>query len=230
MARIGRALVKLDQWQPATVLTAPVRQSLEQLATALDADGRALVASILKEPTWEALAQLPLSEDDRNMMRATTRNTAVPTIIHGGHRINVIPSEVVLDVDGRILPGQDPDAWRQEVQDVVGDEVEVALLSRESGIAADPASPLFDAMAATIAEMDPGAAVTPYLVSGGTDARHLPDVKVYGFFPAVPPERSALYSGLIHGHNERIAVEDLTFGTRFLYEVVVRFCRAEPAA
>jgi acetylornithine deacetylase/succinyl-diaminopimelate desuccinylase-like protein len=164
------------------------------------------------------------------LLRATTRNTAVPTIVHGGHRINVIPSEVVLDVDGRILPGQDPEAWRQEVQAVVGDEVEVTLLSREEGIAADPASPLFDAIAATIAELDPGAAVAPSLCSGGTDARHLPGVKVYGFFPAFPAARSALYSGLVHGHNERIAVDDLAFGTRFLYQVVVRFCGANPAS
>lgn len=229
MARLGRALVKLDEWEPPTVLTAPVRQMLEAIGPALGADGQAGVAAILDAPTWDALARLPLTEDERNMLRAMTRNTAVPTIVHGGHRINVIPSEVVLDVDGRILPGQDPEAWREAVQAVVGDEVEVALLSREEGIAADPASPLFDVIAATIAELDPGAVVASSLCSGGTDARHLPGVKVYGFFPAFPAARSALYSGLVHGHNERIAVEDLAFGTRFLYEVVVRLCGATAA-
>ncbi|RIK36084.1 MAG: hypothetical protein DCC58_19720, partial [Chloroflexi bacterium] len=54
----------------------------------------------------ENLSRLPLGEHDLLALRATTRNTAVPTIIHGGHRINVIPGEVICDVDGRVLPGQ----------------------------------------------------------------------------------------------------------------------------
>ncbi|HEV2109140.1 MAG TPA: M20/M25/M40 family metallo-hydrolase [Thermomicrobiales bacterium] len=224
MRRIGEALVKLHAWEPETVLTDPVRQMLETVSSALDADHQAAVARILREPSWVALASLAPDEDTRLMLRATTRDTAVPTIIHGGHRINVIPSEVVLDVDGRILPGTDPDEWRQRVQGVVGDQVDVELLSREQGIMADPASPLFDAIAETMAALDPGSAVAPYLVSGGTDARNIPGVKVYGFFPHPPSDRTALYSTLVHGHDERIAVEDLGFATRFLYDVVTRFC------
>ncbi len=77
-----------------------------------------------------------------------------------------------------------------------------------------------------MAEVAPGGVVAPYLVSGGTDAPSLPETKVYGFFPLVSTERAALYATLIHGHDERIAVEDLVVGTRFLYEVVTRFCGA----
>jgi acetylornithine deacetylase/succinyl-diaminopimelate desuccinylase-like protein len=226
MAKLGRALVKLEAWQPPTTLTAPVRQMLETLAPAFGEDGPARVAAIVANPTWDAIAALPVDDDTRLMLRATTRNTAVPTIVHGGHRINVIPSEVVLDVDGRILPRQNPGEWRDMVQGVVGDETTVELLSREEGIAADPASPLFDTIATTIADLVPGAAVAPYLVSGGTDARNIPGVKVYGFFPFLPSDRAALYSSLVHGHNERVAVDDLAFATRFLYDVVVRFCGA----
>lgn len=226
MRRIGEALVKLHDWEPETVLTDPVRQMLETIAPALEADKQAGIKGILESPTWEQLEALGLDADTNLMLRATTRDTAVPTIIHGGHRINVIPSEIVLDVDGRILPGTEPEDWRQRIQEVVGDEVEVELLSREQGIMADPASPLFDAIAETMASMDPGSAVAPYLVSGGTDARNIPGVKVYGFFPHPPSDRNALYSTLVHGHDERIAVEDLAFATRFLYEVVIRFSAA----
>lgn len=224
MRRIGKALVKLHDWQPDTVLTDPVRQMLETISPALDPAKQQTISTILQQPSWEDMESLGLDDDTNLMLRATTRDTAVPTIIHGGHRINVIPSEIVLDVDGRILPGTDPEEWRQRVQTVVGDEVEVKLLSREQGIMADPASPLFDAIAETMAAMDPGSAVAPYLVSGGTDARNIPDVKVYGFFPHPLSDRTALYSTLVHGHDERIAVEDLAFATRFMYEVVIRFC------
>lgn len=227
MDRIGRALGRLTEWEPETTLTAPVRQMLETMAPAFGPDGPARVAAIVADPTWEAIAALPLDDDTRLMLHATTRNTAVPTIIHGGHRINVIPSEIVLDVDGRILPGQDPSDWRDIVQAVVGNEVEVELLSQEQGIAADPSSPFFDAIVATIDEMVPGAAVAPFLLSGGTDARHLPDIKVYGFFPFPPSRRGPRNNSLIHGHNERIAIDDLAFATRFIYDVVKRFCGTE---
>jgi acetylornithine deacetylase/succinyl-diaminopimelate desuccinylase-like protein len=98
------------------------------------------------------------------------------------------------------------------------------LLSRNEGIEAEPSSLLFDAIDATISAMDPAAVVAPYLSAGGTDARHLPGIKVYGFFPYGPSEQAATYSPLIHGHNERIAIADLAFGTRFLYDLVLRFC------
>ncbi|MGH2534342.1 MAG: M20/M25/M40 family metallo-hydrolase [Thermomicrobiales bacterium] len=226
MARLGQALVRLHHWQPPTIICRSVHQMLETVAEAFGPDGSAMIRRILANPSWEALRALPLDDEYRRMLRATTRNTAVPTIVRGGHRINVIPSEVVLDVDGRILPGEEPEAWRRQVQEVVGDQVEVTLLSRESGIEADPASPLFDAIAETMTELDPGSAVAPYLTSGGTDARHLPDVKVYGFFPIGPNDRTALYGTLVHGHDERIAIDDLAFSNRFLYDLVVRFCGA----
>lgn len=229
MRRLGEALVALHAWEPPTVLTEPVRQMLATIGPSLGGHGPARAQQILADaaPTWADLAALPLDDDTRNQLRATTRNTAVPTIVHGGHRINVIPSEVVLDIDGRVLPEEDPDAWRAQVQAVVGDGVAMELLSRETGIAADPASPLFDAIAATIDRLDPGAKVAPCLVSGGTDARNLPGIKVYGFFPFPPSERTAEYTPLVHGHDERIAVADLAFATGFLRDLVLRFCGGE---
>jgi acetylornithine deacetylase/succinyl-diaminopimelate desuccinylase-like protein len=224
MARMGKALVRLHAWQPEIRLTPAVRQMLLTIAEALGGDEAARVRRVLETPTTEAFAALPLDADAVQGIKATISDTAVPTVIHGGHRINVIPSEITLDVDGRILPGTDPEEWRARVQGVAGDDVRVTLLSRSQGIEADPASPLFDAIAATIAGMDAAAVVAPYLSAGGTDARHLPGIKVYGFFPYGPSEQAEGYSPLVHGHNERIAVADLAFGTRFLYELVQRFC------
>ena len=229
MARMGVALSRLTEWTSPTMLTEPVRAMLAAVAPSINGPGRQRIESMLTSdgaaPTWDEITGygLPFSDETMAMLRATTRDTAVPTIIHGGHRINVIPSDVVLDVDGRILPGTDPDEWRDRVQQVVGDGVTVELLSREEGIVAEPSSPFFDAIAATIDAIDPGARIAPFLVSGGTDARNIPGVKVYGFFPFPPGERTAEYGPLVHGHNERIHVDDLTFGARFLHDLVIRF-------
>lgn len=223
MYRLGKALVRLHEFSPPTIILPQVARMLRTVGAASGPQGTALVERILANPTREALASLPLSEQMLAMLIATTRNTAVPTIVRGGHRINVIPSEVSVDVDGRILSGEDPADWVRQVQAAVGDEVEVALLQGAPGVAADPDSPFFDAIAATMDAQDPGSGLLPYIVAGGTDARMLPEMKVYGFMPARSGEDIA---GRMHGHDERVSVDDLLFATQCLYGVVRRFCSA----
>jgi len=220
MYRLGKALVRLHEFAPPTIITEPVERMLRALAPAYGLDD-AWVDTLLLNPTWPALAALPLPDDQRTSLRAATHNTAVPTILRGGHRINVIPSEVSVDVDGRILPGQAPDEWVRQVRHAVGDEVEVTLLEGERGISADPASPFFDTIAATMRDADPGSALLPYLVTGGTDARAFPGIKVYGFMPT---RHDTSVGNLAHGHDERASIDDLLFATRCLYDVVTRFC------
>jgi acetylornithine deacetylase/succinyl-diaminopimelate desuccinylase-like protein len=226
MARLGEALIRLNAWRSEIILTPPMRQLLQSVAPAFGEQGEAFVESFLANPTWETFEQFPLDEELRLELRASVSNTAVPTMLKGGVRINVIPSEVSVDVDGRILPGEDPERFRAAVQVAIGDLAEVTLLSRETGFASDPASPFFDAIAATMAEIDPGSGVAPYLSTGGTDAKAVPGVKVYGFCPIASIQRQSLYMPLIHGHNERVAVDDLAFATRFFVEIVTRFAGA----
>jgi acetylornithine deacetylase/succinyl-diaminopimelate desuccinylase-like protein len=144
-------------------------------------------------------------------------------MIHGGQRINVIPGEIVVDIDGRVLPGETPESLRDAVQAAVGDLATIEIVEPATGTAADPDSPFFDAIRETVAALDPGSAVMPTLTSGGTDAPLIPGVKVYGFFPVLPTDRLRLYEPLVHGHNERIHVDDLAYGAQFLYDLVIRF-------
>jgi acetylornithine deacetylase/succinyl-diaminopimelate desuccinylase-like protein len=225
MSRLGLALQRLHAWRGETVLTEPVRAMLTAIADAAGGDLAGRIRDLLGRDAvaWVDLALLPLEQDELLTLRATTRNTAVPTMVHGGQRINVIPGEVVVDIDGRVLPGQDPETLRADVQAAVGDLARIAIVTPDTGIAADPVSPFFDAIRETMTELDPEGTVMPTISSGGTDAPLIPGVKVYGFFPVLPTERVRLYDPLVHGHNERIHVEDLAFGTQFLYDLVIRF-------
>lgn len=231
MERLAEALRRLHAWEPPTTFTTSTRSMLEGIAEALGGDTAAAIGDMLRgdPPAWDELAQLPFPEADKPQLFAVTRNTAVPTIIHGGKQINVIPSEVVVQIDGRILPGADPDAFRVAVQEVVGDAAEITFLyeHRESGIEADPASPFFEAIKATMGELMPDARVVPALISGGTDAGLVPGVKVYGFFPMLPTERLAIYDAGVHGHNERIHIDDLGFGAQFIHDLVMHTCAEE---
>jgi acetylornithine deacetylase/succinyl-diaminopimelate desuccinylase-like protein len=224
MLRMGRALQTLSRHVFPTIMTDTVRAMLDSFAEHAGDDAADLVAAINADPSWENLSKLPLDELSLLSLRAVTRNTAVPTIIHGGHRINVIPGEIVCDVDGRVLPGQDPAAFVAQVRELLGDTVIVEGSSRgSSGIEADPASPLFDTIRAVIQETDGAATVAPFLVSGGTDAKSLPGIKVYGFMPGYysPAEMNGA-----HNHDERVSIDNLLFGTRTLYDIVTRYCNA----
>jgi acetylornithine deacetylase/succinyl-diaminopimelate desuccinylase-like protein len=226
MRRAGRAVPRLTDHTFPTIMTATVERMLTAIGESLGGSTQSQVQRILANPTWEALSELPLSDTELRSLYATTRNTAVPTIIHGGHRINVIPSEVTVDVDGRVLPGQDPAAFAAQVRDLIGDDVEVEYeeARSSSGIEADPQSDLFETISRTMAEIDAGSTVVPFLVAGGTDAASLPGIKVYGFMPSRDnPEEMTL----AHSHDERVSISNLEFGTRALYEIVTRYCHAQ---
>jgi len=225
MLRMGRALVALTEHQFPTVITASVERMLLAIGESLGGESTRLISDILSEPTWENLDKLPLGQLEKLQLRATTRNTAVPTIIHGGHRINVIPGEIICDVDGRTLPGEDPSAFIQmarELLEPLGVEVEAAGRG-SSGIEADPDSPLFDTIREVMQATDPGCDVVPFLVSGGTDAKSIPGVKVYGFNPGQfsPEEMNGA-----HNHDERVSIDNLAFATRALFDITAKYCAA----
>jgi acetylornithine deacetylase/succinyl-diaminopimelate desuccinylase-like protein len=223
MRRAGRAVARLTDHTFPTIMTQTVERMLVAMGDSLGGSTQKQIQRILANPSWEALSELPISESELRSLYATTRNTAVPTIIHGGHRINVIPSEVTVDVDGRVLPGQDPAAFVAQVRGLVGDEVDVEGVGGSTGIEADPQSELFETISSTMAEIDPGSTVIPFLVAGGTDAASLTGMKVYGFMPTRDHPKEM---NLAHSHDERVSISSLEFGTQALYEIVTRYCHA----
>lgn len=223
MLRMGRALIKLTEHQFPTIITASVERMLLSIGESIGGEMTQTISDILSDPTWENLDRLPLGEYEKLSLRATTRNTAVPTIIHGGHRINVIPGEVVCDVDGRVLPGQEPADFVAQARKLLGPDVIVEELRGSTGIEADPDSALFDTIRTVMQDVDPGSDVAPFLVSGGTDAKSLPGIKVYGFNPA---RYSTVEMNGAHNHDERVAIDNLEFATRCLFDIVTRYCSA----
>jgi acetylornithine deacetylase/succinyl-diaminopimelate desuccinylase-like protein len=197
-------------------------------ATQPPAVAQALHAVLAHEATAdEAIERLPLDASLRLRMHAMLRNTVTPTMLKAGSQINVIPSEAEAFVDGRNLPGWTPDMFLEELRAVVGPEVEIELLDPSAPLEADLRSPLFSAIEAVLKKHDEEATAIPFLLTGGTDAKHVTKLgtKVYGFVPG-------LYAGpaegrRVHSHDERISVHSLQWGMRVLYEVVERFAGGE---
>jgi acetylornithine deacetylase/succinyl-diaminopimelate desuccinylase-like protein len=110
------------------------------------------------------------------------------------------------------------------VRELVGDDVEVRARSAgSSGIEADPDSALFETIREVMGEIDPGSEVAPFLVSGGTDAKSIPGIKVYGFNPG---RFSDVEMNGAHNHDERVSVDNLEFATRALFDITTRYSAA----
>jgi acetylornithine deacetylase/succinyl-diaminopimelate desuccinylase-like protein len=145
--------------------------------------------------------------------------TFAPTMIAASQKRNVIPALCEVTVDSRLLPGSPPAEQLELVRAVLGPgDFDLEPIEAQGGTRSPIGGPLWDAVASFVAEEEPGAAVAPLCVSGFTDSHWMREAfgtVAYGFFPsrALHPAEAAL---LIHSANERIPVDDLELGTRFL--------------
>ena len=148
------------------------------------------------------------------MLGAVIRNTANPTMLSAGYKVNVIPTEATAHVDGRFLPGYE-DEFFDTLRTLCGDGVEWEFLSHQQPWEMPYEGDLVDAMSRSLIAEDPGAIVAPYLMSGGTDAKHFTKLgmRSYGFAPLrLPAELD--FTALFHGVDERVPVDALEFGAR----------------
>jgi acetylornithine deacetylase/succinyl-diaminopimelate desuccinylase-like protein len=221
MAKLALLLRRLVRARLPVHVTPAVERQLETMAAALPA-ARAATLRALVEParTDAALRRLGPRAP---VFNAVLRNTATPTIVRGGHKVNVIPAEVVLDLDGRLLPGFAPADLLTELEPVVRGEAEVEVVRYDPGLP-EPDLTLFGVLERTLAELDPAAVPLPTCTAGVTDGRYLArlGIQTYGFLPLrVPP--GFVPVGLAHGADERVPVEALSFGVEAVYRVLGRF-------
>jgi acetylornithine deacetylase/succinyl-diaminopimelate desuccinylase-like protein len=160
-------------------------------------------------------------------LSAMLHNSASPTVLSGGKKVNVIPSAATAQVDGRMVPGQTVEQFLDEIRRVVGDDVRITVLHQHEGHVFDSKTELFAAIAGVLARHDPEGIPVPYMIPGFTDAfayRRL-GATCYGFVPVrLGPDLP--FSRLYHGHDERIPVAGFHWGLRVLYELVRDFCGA----
>jgi acetylornithine deacetylase/succinyl-diaminopimelate desuccinylase-like protein len=159
------------------------------------------------------------------MLYATLHNTANPTILRAGDKVNVLPSEAVLEVDGRVLPGQSREDFLEEVAAIIGEEYEMEVSAFMPAVSVPPDDPILRSMNQILSRHDPDAIVVPNMVPGFTDAKHYSRLgtRCFGFSPVKLPEEFHFVE-LMHGHDERIPVEGFFFGLRVLFDLVARLC------
>jgi acetylornithine deacetylase/succinyl-diaminopimelate desuccinylase-like protein len=220
MGRLGEVLRTLDRKQPPVHVTPIARAFIEGVAASLPRAQGAIMRRLLEPRLADVV--LPLLRERRPALSAILRNTASATIVRGGDKINVIPSEVELQLDGRLLPGFTPDDLMRELHDLVGDDVELELIRYDAG-PAEPDLTHLETLGAILRELDPEGTPLPFLQPGATDGRYFSrlGIQTYGFLPLQLPEDLVL-TDVIHAADERVPVDAITTGAESVYRAVQR--------
>ena len=220
VARLGRFIQTLDEHRLPVHITAVTRQMIETLASALSSTVGPMLLQLL-EPTQTDIVLDMLGQAGQSF-DPILHNTANITIIRGGEKNNVIPSEMIVTLDGRLLPGYGPEDMIAEMLQLVGNDIELEVTSYDPG-PAEPDMGLFDTLAGILKEADPEGTPLPNLLPAVTDGRFFTrlGIQTYGFLPMLLPE-GFNFTQTVHAADERIPVEAVEFGTKAIYEAMKR--------
>jgi acetylornithine deacetylase/succinyl-diaminopimelate desuccinylase-like protein len=215
--KLVQALEKVTKWETPYNLLPMVKEYFLKMAPKQPPDEKPFFEDIEKGLRNPAFCKRLTSNPIYNAM---LRDTISLTILQGGSKVNVIPSESTATLDCRLIPGSSKENFLKEIKKRLGDEVEVEGISESRSLPPSPFdTDLFQAIQTFAAKTDPGCPVVPQLLPGATDSRLLREkgIITYDFCPFRLTEKEMM---IIHGNDERIALENLRFGMKMLVEVV----------
>lgn len=229
--RINKVVEKLGSYRSKISLVPTVKQFLDEIAKENKLVQQALSILLQNPAAGDQILDM-LAQRDKVMaekVRAMLRMTIAPTIIHGGVKENIIPSECEVVFDCRILPGQNPADAMKEIKGLLKDadpeKLEFEIIQANESSESSMDTPLYDQIVDILKEFQPNDSAAPILLTGGTDSRFFRKIGsiCYGFQPIRADMPYGEILKTVHGIDERISTENLVFGTSVLYNVVERF-------
>ncbi len=199
VARIGR-----HEWPVR--LTSAVQGFLDEAAAVLGVDPQTT------DPR-ELIAKVgPISR----MVGATLTNTANPTMLSAGYKVNVVPQVASAHVDGRFLPGYEEEFFA-ELDGLLGPGVRREFVHHDIAVQTTLDGDLAAAMTDALTDQDPDGLVVPYCLPAGTDAKSFSrlGIRCFGFTPLRLPA-DLDFAGMFHGVDERVPADALRFGVSAL--------------
>jgi acetylornithine deacetylase/succinyl-diaminopimelate desuccinylase-like protein len=228
MGRLGRLLAAIDRGRLPVHVTPTVRSMIEAIAAEAPPATRIPLRGLLRPRLTDTI--LDRLGDRARLFDPLLHNTASATVVRGGQAHNVIPGEVSVDLDCRLLPGFGPDDVAQELRTLAEVEMDVEVLRFDPGPPASDMT-LFDTLGSILRELDPSTRPVPLLLPAVTDGRFFArlGIQTYGFLPMQLPEEMR-FMELIHAEDERIPVDAIDFGTSAIRRLLDRFGDATVAA
>ena len=224
VVQLSEAIARLGREGLPRHASGPVQEFVGAMASYLPRPLQPLVKMLSHPTLGPAMLKLVSDPSARRGFRALLGNTASPTVLRAGNKTNVIPGFAEAEIDGRILPGQSQADFMRELQDVLGANIELDVIHALPPVVTHPKeSSLYSVIHEVMAERAPEAPLVPFVLQGFTDAKAFTSIgaKWYGFAPVKLPA-TLRFADMFHGHNERIPVEGLSWGTETLMRVVRR--------
>ncbi len=212
--RLARAVARVAAWQTPVRLTPAVERFFKAMAAGEPGEGKRWLAdprAALASPAGRAWL---LREPERN---ALLRNTISPTVLTGSNKTNTIPQLASAELDIRLLPDEDPIAFRRELVRVIGDPriqlEEVSPLPPRYDAPLD--TELFRVIERLAGELLPGVPLATPVSPGASDRPTYAQAGIicYGLDPyLIPIEENR---DEVHGNDERLSVSNVGWGVRF---------------
>jgi acetylornithine deacetylase/succinyl-diaminopimelate desuccinylase-like protein len=221
MAKLAKALTILDRHQLPVHITHQTRRMVETIAKGMGGIAGIGLRQILNPPLTNVL--LNILGTTGSTFSPLLHNSVSPTILKGSERRNVIPSEVVLELDGRLLPGFGADEIKKELQHLLGRDCTIEASLPYSGLPSTDMG-LFEMLEITLRELDPDGTPFPFVNFAVTDARFFSKlgIQTYGFTPLLINEGLDL-TNTIHAADERVPAAALDFGVKAVLNAMQKF-------
>jgi len=223
VAAIARAVARADAWQTEMRLNDTTKAYFERLATISEPDDAFRYQNVSNPEESDAIQQYFLKNFPYHY--SLLRTSVVPTIIDGGFRKNVIPSEATATLDIRMLPDEDVDAFYAKLAEII-DDPNIEIVPEHIYRPAAPPSGMDNAMFQSIervaGDLYPDALVLPTMSTGATDMSQVraKGVPAYGIGPIRSLEELNSGNGA-HSDNERVSEEAMVDFLRFLWTIVI---------
>ena len=222
--KLSQAIVTIGAWKPPIQLNDTTRTYFTRLAAISPPAEAARYRAVIGNDPKAAQDAVDYFAKSRPNLASVVRASISPTIVQGGYRVNVIPSQATATLDVRLMSGQDPDAFLAEVRKVINDPaVQADWLPRDVRPGTPSArldSEVFKVLESAFARLY-DTTVLPTMSTGATDMSYLREkgIQCYGVGPALDAEDGPKGFGA-HSDQERILEAELQKFVRFHYEVV----------
>jgi acetylornithine deacetylase/succinyl-diaminopimelate desuccinylase-like protein len=221
VGKLGALLWKLDRSRLPVHVTPVAEAHIRAVAAASLDPLRSRLLSLLDPGRTDSTLNAMGPEASR--FESILHNTVNPTVVRAGHKVNVIPSEATVDLDGRMLPGFEPGQFVAEVKGVVGSEAEVEVLDVGPRLPEPGMDAFYELLCDVLLELEPAGVPVPAMMTGATDQRHFGQLGIrgYGYLPLrLPPDFG---QETVHAADERVPADALDLGTDALFEVLQRY-------
>jgi acetylornithine deacetylase/succinyl-diaminopimelate desuccinylase-like protein len=222
MSKMGKVLVALNEHRLPVHISPVTEKMIRIIASHLPSPSSTYFNQLLDPALTDEILEV-IKDKTGNFFDPLLHNTVNAIIVKGGERINVVPGEVTLYLDGRILPGFTDKDLISELRQIAGEGCNIKITMYEA-VKSHIDLKLFDMLADILKQKEPECIPIPIVIGASTDAKQLAKlgIQTYGYLPIDLPEGFDFMKH-VHAADERIPVKSLYSGTDAIYKAISRY-------